>query len=92
MTGTSLEITVTPLVDSAGTYPVSFILTDSLTCAATYSFNVIVNTAPTFTTAPAQQNLVEGFPATYTLPTSVDAEGDTITMLVDLSSISSFAT
>ena len=88
-----VAITVTPLVDSVGTYPVSFVLTDSLMSTATYSFNVFANTAPTFTTPfVADLSLVEGFPATYTLPPFVDKEGDAITVTVDLSWIDSFAT
>ena len=51
VTGTSVAITITPLVGSNGNYPISFILTDSITSTATYSFNVIINTAPSFATA-----------------------------------------
>ena len=91
-TETSVVITITPLVDSVGTYPVSFVLTDSLMSTATYSFNVFANTAPTFTSAPADLSLVEGFPTNYTLPPVFDKEGDVITMVVDLSWIDSFAT
>ena len=83
--GDFVEITITPLVDSVGTYPVSFVLTDSLMSAATYSFNVFANTAPTFTTPLSYLSLVEGFPSTYTLPPFVDKEGDAITVIVDLS-------
>ena len=90
--GTIVVITVTPLFNSVGTYPVSFVLTDSLMSTATYSFNVFANTAPTFTTALAYLSLVEGFPSTYTLPPFVDKEGDAITVIVDLSWIDSFAT
>jgi len=91
--GTSVvAITVSPLFNSVGTYPVSFVLTDSLMSTATYSFNVFTNTAPTFTTPLAYLSLVEGFPATYTLPPLFDKEGDAITVIVDLSWIDSFAT
>ena len=85
-------ITITPLVDIVGTYPVSFVLTDSLMSTATYSFNVFTNNAPTFTTLLVEQSLVEGFPTTYTLPPLFDKEGDAITVIVDLSWIDSFTT
>ena len=85
MTGGTVAFTITPLVDIVGTYPVSFVLTDSLMSTATYSFNVFANTAPTFTTPIADLSLVEGFPSTYILPTTIDKEGDAITVIVNLS-------
>ena len=92
-TGNSVTISIVPLSTTpGGTYPVSLTTTSESGATVSTSFNVKVNTAPTFTTAPAQQNLVVGFPTTYTLPASVDAEGDVITMIVDISLISSFAT
>ena len=50
VTGTNVVITITPLLASTGTYPISFTLSDTVK-QATYSFNVVINTAPTLATA-----------------------------------------
>ena len=50
VTGSNVAITITPLLASTGTYPISFTLSDTVK-QATYSFNVVINTAPTLATA-----------------------------------------
>ena len=57
-----------------------------------FTFNVIVNTAPIFVSAPVLQTLVAGFTTSYALPASVDNEGDAITIAVDTSLVATFAT
>ena len=46
-TGDNVAITITPVIASAGTYTLSFTLSDTVK-TATYTFNVVINTAPSF--------------------------------------------
>lgn len=59
VTGINVATTVTPLITSMGSYPVSLTLTDTVK-QGTYSFNVVINTAPTLASALVNQNVRQG--------------------------------
>ena len=59
VTGINVATTVTPLITSTGSYPVSLTLTDTVK-QGTYSFNVVINTAPTIASALVNQNVRQG--------------------------------
>lgn len=57
----------------------------------TVNFNIVANQVPTFVSTPLAQSTPAGTPKTYTLPNTIDTEGDTVTITL-ISSGASFVT
>lgn len=73
-------ISMKPLSNQIGSYPVTVQLSDGYNNVP-YSFNVIViNSLPAFSTAPVTQTLTAGNTLSYTLPAISDYEHDLITI------------
>ena len=73
-------LTMIPLSTQVGTNSVTVSITDGYTIVP-YVFNVIViNSPPTFATAPADQSISAGASLPYTLPAVTDTENDVITV------------
>ena len=87
-------ITMNPLSAQIGTNPVTVSITDGIN-PVTYSFNVVViNSPPTFISAPVTQSVPSGATVNYPLPTITDAESDliTVSLLAPLISFASIVT
>ena len=75
-----LMISWNPQNTIIGTFLINAMISDGVNTVST-SFNIIVtNASPSFTAPPTDQTISAGATLTYPLPTTIDAEGNTVTI------------